>query len=573
MQATEDIEIDSAYIEELKGDFRKFLWVTWKFLGLPEPTPVQYDVANWLQHGPRRKVIQGFRGVGKSWITVAYVCWRLLKDPQYKVLVVSAAKGLADNFSTFALQLINGMPELQHLKPHTDQREAKVQFDVGPALPSKDPSVRSAGITGMITGSRADEIIADDIETPTNATTQGMRDKIAEAVKEFDAVLKPGGTVTYLGTPQCEDSLYTKLPDRGYSVRVWPARYPSIPCQLEDARVEDLGTLAPTLAKRLLSGLNRPGDPSDPRRFSDADLLEREASFGRSGFALQFMLDTTLSDANRFPLKLSDLLVMDLDPEVFPEKVVWGRSPQGVWNELPNVGMSGDRYYRPMAAPGHLSKYQGALLTIDPSGRGKDEMGYCVTKILHGQISVHALGGRQGGYSPENLEFLAQLAKAHKVNEVLIESNFGDGMFTELLKPYLQRIYPVTTVDEKRHNAQKEVRIIETLEPVMNQHRLVVSPKVIQEDYESTKAYPGDTASKYSGFYQLTRITKERGSLFKDDRLDALAMGVARWIEHMAKDLDSAVDEANEARVMEDYSRHTNFQVGQDPILIDGFTF
>ena len=48
------------------------------------------------------------------------------------------------------------------------------------------------------------------------------------------------------------------------------------------------------------------GQPTDTLRFSDFDLLEREASYGGSGFALQFMLDTRLSDAQRYPLKVDE---------------------------------------------------------------------------------------------------------------------------------------------------------------------------------------------------------------------------------------------------------------------------
>jgi hypothetical protein len=53
--------------EELK-DFRNFLYIVWKHLNLPDPTDIQYEIAEWMQNGPRRAVIQGFRGVGKSWI-------------------------------------------------------------------------------------------------------------------------------------------------------------------------------------------------------------------------------------------------------------------------------------------------------------------------------------------------------------------------------------------------------------------------------------------------------------------------------------------------------------------------
>lgn len=233
-------------VDPLKEDMRNFLYVTWKFLGLPEPTPIQYDIAHYLMTGPRRKIVEAFRGVGKSWITTAYAVWKLYRDPDIKIMVVSASKAAADNFSVFALQLIKGMPELRHLIPRSDQREAKVSFDVGPARESKDPSLRSLGITSQLTGSRADLIIADDIEVTNNSQTQAMREKLAEQVKEFDAILKPGGEITFLGTPQCEQSIYNVLPQRGYDIRIWPARYP------DEAQLAAYGDrLAPLIRQQL----------------------------------------------------------------------------------------------------------------------------------------------------------------------------------------------------------------------------------------------------------------------------------------------------------------------------------
>src|SRR5690606_37716695 len=102
-------------------DFRVFLVHVWAFLGLPKPTKVQLDIAYWLQHGPNRAILQAFRGVGKSWITVAFVLWHLLLDPQKKIMVVSAGEGLASDFTKFCFQLIHGMPPLQHLAPRHGQ--------------------------------------------------------------------------------------------------------------------------------------------------------------------------------------------------------------------------------------------------------------------------------------------------------------------------------------------------------------------------------------------------------------------------------------------------------------------
>ena len=66
-------------------DFRNFLYLVWKHLNLPEPTDVQYDIADYIQHSPNRAIVSAFRGVGKSWITSAYVLWRLLLNPQLNI--------------------------------------------------------------------------------------------------------------------------------------------------------------------------------------------------------------------------------------------------------------------------------------------------------------------------------------------------------------------------------------------------------------------------------------------------------------------------------------------------------
>tara|TARA_B100000497_G_scaffold107458_1_gene125044 strand:- start:1921 stop:3591 length:1671 start_codon:yes stop_codon:yes gene_type:complete len=545
--------------EQLK-DFRNFLYIVWKHLNLPDPTPVQYDMAEYIQTCPRRAIIEAFRGVGKSYITAAFVVHQLLLDPQKKFMVVSASKQRADDFSTFTQRLILELPMCQHLIATSEQRWSKIAFDVRPALASGSPSVKSVGITGQLTGSRADIIIADDIEVPNNSMTQMMREKLGEAVKEFDAVLKPDGKILYLGTPQCEMSLYNTLTERGYQMRIWPARYPAV----EDAEKAYGNRLAPMLWDAIASAKNPlDGLPVDPKRFDDEDLLERELSYGRSGFALQFMLDTSLSDTDRYPLKLSDLMIMSVDRDKAPEKLVYGVMKEV--KDIPNVGLAGDKYYAPEATVGGYVDYTGSVLVIDPSGRGQDETAYAVVKMINGFLYVPDCGGVAGGYGDQTLNKLATLAKQHKVNMVLIESNFGDGMFSELIKPYLRKIYPVT-MEEVRHSIQKEKRIIDTLEPVMNQHKLIIDPKVIQKDFDSVQHHPPEKAQRYMLTYQMSRITRYRGSLAHDDRLDALAMGVAYWVEQMAADVDREIRDRKEQLLMDDLDKFVNgYNVNSKP--------
>ena len=535
-------------------DFKNFLFIAWKHLKLPNPTPIQYDISDYLQdESVRRVVIEAFRGVGKSWITSAYVCHQLLLNPQKNILVGSASKTRADDFSTFTLRLIHEMPLLAHLKPRDGQRMSKISFDVAPAHASHAPSVKSLGITGQLTGSRADLIIADDVESANNSQTQMMRDKLGETIKEFEAIIKPGGRIVFLGTPQTEASIYNLLDERGYHTRIWPARYPD-----DRLKVAFGGKLAGLIEHS--EGLE--GTPTDPARFDQDDLFEREASYGKSGFALQFMLDVSLSDSDRYPLKINDLVVMSGSSTwtEAPVKVQWASSKEQVdaVRHLPNVGLKGDYWCAPMTISQETAPWDGAVMSIDPAGRGKDETAYSVVKMMKGQLFLTASGGLQNGYSEESLGILSQVAKAQNVNKIIVESNFGDGMFTQLLKPVLTRVHPVS-IEEVRHHTSKEKRMIDTLEPILNQHRLVVDEKVILADYQS------EVDLKYKLFYQLTRLTRSKGSIIHDDRLDSLSIAVNYWVETLDRDTQQAEIDHRQDLLDAELEKFMESSIGRTP--------
>lgn len=517
----------------MKADFVFFLFVLWKALSLPVPTRCQIDMAKKLSAGDNRRfILQAFRGIGKSFITCAFVVWKLWNNPDLKFMIVSASKERADANSIFIKRIIDLMPQLQELKPKQGQRDAVISFDVGPAKPDHSPSVKSVGITGQLTGSRADILIADDVEVPGNSATQAARDRLSELVKEFDAILKPGGTVIYLGTPQTEMTLYRQLEGRGYSTTIWPARYP------RDEK--DWKSYGDRLAPMLQAELESDPEgyywlPTDEVRFDDEDLRERELSYGKAGFALQFMLNPNLGDAEKYPLKLRDLIVADLDPESSPMVYQWLPNLQNKREDVPNVGLMGDAYHTYQTVGSAFSPYTQKILVIDPSGRGKDETGYAVLYQLNGYIFVMEAGGMRGGYEDSTLEALAKIGRKWKVNEYVIEGNFGDGMYLELFKPVAARIHQAA-VTEVKSKGQKELRICDVLEPIMGSHRLIVNSSTIVSDYQTAADKDGVRNPIYSLFYQMTRISRERGALAHDDRLDALAIGVQFFVESMAKD-------------------------------------
>ena len=512
----------------LQGDFKLFLQALWEQLDLPSPTRAQYAIADYLQNGPKRLQIQAFRGVGKSWITGAFVLWTLFNDPEKKIMIISASKERADNMSIFLQKLIIETPWLKHLQPKSDDsRWSRISFDVNCA-PHQAPSVKSVGITGQMTGSRADLMILDDIEVPGNSMTELMREKLLQLCTEAESILTPHDTsrIMYLGTPQTTFTIYRKLAERNYRPFVWPARFPKDSTPYE-------GLIAPQLQEDLDNGAE-PWEPTDPDRFDNEDLQEREASMGRSNYMLQFQLDTTLSDAEKFPLKMADLVITSVNPSKAPDNIIWCSDPKNVLKDLPTVGLPGDYFYSPMQLQGEWTEYQETICAVDPSGRGTDETAACYLSQKNGLIYLHEMRAYRDGYSDSTLLDILKGCKKYNAKTLVVETNFGDGIVSELFKKHLQQTKQNIFVDEVRANVRKEDRIIDSLEPVLNQHRLIVDRGVVEWDYSSNKDSPPESRLLYMLFYQMSRMCRMKFAVKHDDRLDCLAMGVKYFTDALS---------------------------------------
>ena len=571
----------------LQQDFKLFLQALWAELGLPSPTRAQYAIADYLQNGPKRLQVQAFRGVGKSWITGAFVLWTLFNDAERKVMIISASKERADNMSIFLQKLIIDTPWLKHLQPKSDDsRWSRISFDVN-CSPHQAPSVKSVGITGQLTGSRADLMILDDVEVPGNSLTEFMREKLLQLCTEAESILTPknDSRIMYLGTPQTTFTIYRRLAERNYRPLVWPARYPR-----QDKLSKYEGILAPEIQEDVDMGAEE-WSPTDDR-FTDEDLIEREASMGRSNFMLQFQLDTTLSDAQKFPLKMADLIVTSVNPNSAPENIIWCSDPSKVIRDVPTVGLPGDYFYSPMQLVGEWSDYDETICSVDPSGRGTDETAAAFLSQRNGLIYLHEMSAYRDGYSDSTLLDILAKCKTYGVTSLVIETNFGDGIVGELFKKHLINTKQNINIEEVRANVRKEDRIIDSLEPVLNQHRLIVDRGVIDWDYASNKDSPAEERLLYMLFYQMSRMCRDKRAVKHDDRLDCLAQGVKyftdalsisaqdqiklrksqEWEQTLAEFLDNPqasanhlvmgydLDQRRECMGLDDYNDHYNWR-------------
>ena len=523
-------------LDLLRDDFKLFLQALWTQLDLPNPTRAQYAIADYLQHGPKRLQIQAFRGVGKSWITGAFVLWTLFNNAEKKIMIISASKERADNMSIFLQKLIIETPWLSHMRPKSDDsRWSRVSFDIN-CSPHQAPSVKSVGITGQLTGSRADLMILDDIEVPGNSMTELMREKLLQLCTEAESILTPkeDSRIMYLGTPQTTFTVYKRLAERSYKPFVWPARYPRKTTNYE-------GLLAPQLVEDIDNGAEK-WDVTDDR-FDNEDLIEREASMGRSNFMLQFMLDTSLSDADKFPLKCADLVVTSVNPKSAPESVVWCSDPQNVIKDLPIVGLPGDYFYSPMQLQGDWDSYSETICSIDPSGRGTDETTAAYISQRNGFLYLHEMRAYRDGYSDTTLLDILKGCKKFNVTKLVIETNFGDGIVSELFRKHLQQTNQRIDVEEVRATVRKEDRIIDSLEPVLNQHRLIIDRSVVEWDFKSNPDEAPEKRLMYMLFYQMSRMCREKGAVKHDDRIDCLAQGVQYFTDALGISAQEAIKE------------------------------
>ena len=149
------------------------------------PTPVQMQLLDYLQNGPKRRVVAAFRGVGKSTLSAMYVLWRLYHNPELKVLVVSASMSRSEALTAWLLKTIGDIHWLRHMLPDShDGRYSRIAFDVGTCKHiEQSPSVRAAGVSGQVTGSRADLILADDVRNTSDEFDSSSARKTAQYVE------------------------------------------------------------------------------------------------------------------------------------------------------------------------------------------------------------------------------------------------------------------------------------------------------------------------------------------------------------------------------------------------------
>lgn len=535
---------------------------------------VEEDIVSYAfdhSQGRTRQVL-AFRGVGKSHLITATVgCYRLFRDPQRKVIIRSKNDDEATGNLRLMKVVIQSCWFLAHLVPDAGQTDNTHEMDVRTAIPGKQPSCIAMTIGGMLSGKRAHTIIDDDIEDDNNVVTREARDRLYAQYTAAVAWLYPdmaelADPVEHIviGTYKDEeDSLYIRNAEEKTPTRAWPIRYPKAD--------EIVPYLSPMMRDRLHSRLALPGEPAVPHRFPIEEVAKREER--KTYFRREFMLIAGKGQRQRCPLVLSDLLVMPLHRDQTPTPIMWGeRDANGASTAMPmpTLDRDGACLRRPAFVGQALVPYSSTKAGIDPAGRGDDMIGLAIVsqasnmfflKHIDGLEGSSAAGHRTatGEYVTGVYDIIATRLRDHMCREAYFEVNIDStGAWENMMQAALKRhrlepnehpLFPdgwACALTPIRNTGIKEFRIVDTVEPIVSSHRLVVDPSCV--------AIRGLEDMHDEFQFQFSRIRRERRCLKEDGMLDALAIVLNAWVGStsvLRLDDREAQDKAIDRRIAE----------------------
>ena len=544
MSQPENPAVLAEYLARLDEDVTFFTQELWYEIGSQQEHPtdlvgkaplsdVEFDL---IRHAVDNsagtiRAILGTRGLGKTYlISAAAVCWRLFRDPRRKIVMLSKGQRSINLTGALIRGWIGSVWFLQHLIPGPGQPDNLTAFVVGPSKGDRQPSVSVLGVKGQLESNRAHTVIFDDVETKANTITFESRETLWSQISDATNWLYPSKSIEsgecrdpmemiHCLTPKHEETIARRLEEIGVAVRAYPLCAP-----MPD---EQTFPLAPVLQRKVDSGAVKPGECFFPHRFTDADVALRRMN--RSEWLRECQLVRTLGDADQYPLKLEHFIIHDFDGHLAPMHLMWGKmhgDKSTACEDVRSLGFGDDRFYRAAHVSTEFAPFTGTRMRVDPAGKGSDKTGVACISHLNGFYFIRRFVELAGGATDENMAAIARIAYDTDTTSIKVESNFGGDAYINLLQIHVQRLRcaPGERSDKPKGFAchvegvhstgQKELRIIDGIEPVLNAHRIVTTSAI---------------ASNQSFQRQVTRITRQRGCLEHEDGLDAAAGCLSDW--------------------------------------------
>lgn len=426
-------------------DFPLFL-VMWNRRQNQRTPAIHKRMARWLEEGWRkgdaRLLLMAFRSSGKSTICGLFAAWLLYTNPDLRILVIGAESALAEKLARNARRIIEKHPLTSGLKPGRADQWARDRFTVNRSLELRDPSMLARGVSANITGTRADVIICDDVETPNTCDTPEKRRDLRERLAELNFILVPGGAALYIGTPHTYYTIYA------------------------DAARREIGEKHEFLKgfdRFLLPVLDEEGKSAWPSRFTPEDIERVKISAGPNLFASQMMLR--------------------------PVNIAEGRLDPG---SLQIYG--GDLYYARELGQLHIDGKPMVCASAwwDPAfgnARGDHSVLAAVYADAEGSYYLHRLAyikndpDDAADEASQQCWQVVQIAKELMLPSIAIETN-GIGKFLPaILRNELARARVPCAVMEISSRRPKDLRILEAFDAVLAARKLRAHENVLKTPF------------------------------------------------------------------------------------------
>ena len=153
-------------------------------------------------------ILVGLKHSGKSTIVGIFAACTLFLKPETRILILSAETHLATRMVMHIRNILENHSWCTDMIPKNKREWAENKITINRPIGIREPSVLCQGISGNITGMRADLIICDDVEVPNTCNTMRKRSALRERLRELDFILSPNGSMIYIGTPHTFDTIY-----------------------------------------------------------------------------------------------------------------------------------------------------------------------------------------------------------------------------------------------------------------------------------------------------------------------------------------------------------------------------
>jgi hypothetical protein len=161
------------------------------------------------------------RDHGKSRLVAFKAAWRITRQPEVRILYISATSNLAEKQLGFIKQILlspiyrrywpNMVNENENTREKWTNSEICVDHPKRKAEAIRDPTVFTGGLTTSLTGLHCDVAVLDDVVVPENAYTEEGREKVARQYSLLSSIEGADMEEWVVGTRYHPKDLYASM--------------------------------------------------------------------------------------------------------------------------------------------------------------------------------------------------------------------------------------------------------------------------------------------------------------------------------------------------------------------------